>query len=280
MIAYFLYKFARFLCMRLTPKGAYRLATFLSLVKYYISPRDRNAVIGNLKKILPSSELPRIRNYAREVFINFGKYLIEFFRFSLLKKEDYGHFIKIKGLEHIDKALKENKGIIVLSAHIGNWELGGVLMAMLGYPLFAVALPHRHNRVNAFFNAQRECLGMKVVPSLGVAVRRIFEALKTNHIVALVGDRDFANGGKKMPFLGDSKIIPKGPAVLSIRTGAAIIPGFVIRQAGDTHILEFSEPVPPSTNEDQILSVCTRIIEEKIRQYPGQWLMFREFWKE
>ncbi len=229
---------------------------------------------------MPGSEQKHIHSYAKEVFINFGKYLVEFFRLHLLKKEDLDRKVKIPRLEYVDEALKNGKGAIILSAHIGNWELGGVFMALLGYPMIFVALPHGHEKVNSFFNQQREKRGVIVVPSLGVALRRIYEALKNNKLVALVGDRDFASGGRKMPFLGLEKIIPRGAAALSMRTGAPIIPAFVIRQPDNTHVLEFLKPIASNGSEDDIIAEYTKVIEEKIRQYPSQWLMFREFWKE
>jgi KDO2-lipid IV(A) lauroyltransferase len=280
MIAYWFYRLSYFCAIHLPLKVAYGIAVFLSLLKYTISPRDRDAVIGNLRKILPVTEQKDITLRAKQVFIGFGKYLIEFFRFSLLNKENIKNFIKTEGLEHVEAALSRGKGVIILAVHVGNWELGGVFMALMGYPIVAVALPHRHPKVDAFFNHQRQKMGMGVIPSAGVGVRHIYDALKNNRIVALVGDRDFANGGKRMPFLGETKIIPRGPAVLALRTGAAIVPGFVLRQKDDTHILKFLPALRADGSEDEIMARCVKTIEEVVRQYPQQWLMFREYWKE
>ena len=280
MISLILFKTGQFFSCILPLRAAYNLGVFLSLLKYYLSPRDRHAVLANLKKILPASEQGKIRVYAKKVFVNFGKYLVEFFRFTLISKKDLDKTFKIRGIENIDNALKKGKGAIVLTAHIGNWELGGVFMGLSGYSISGVALPHRNRWINAFFNRQRERIGLNVIPSSGAALRKVYEALQSNKIIALAGDRDFSKTGKSLPFLGATKNIPRGPAVLAMRTGATIVPGFVLRQEDDTQILEFLEPLPSSTSEDEILQACCRIIEEKIRHYPTQWLMFREFWKE
>jgi KDO2-lipid IV(A) lauroyltransferase len=280
MIPYLLYKMVYFFVTRVPLRCGYAVSFFFSYLKFYLSPRDRRAVVSNLKIILSPSEYPKINTYAKGVFINFGKYLIEFFRLKYLKKEDLGRKVKVEGLEYVDGALEKGKGVIILTAHLGNWELGGVFMSLLGYPVIAVALPHRHARVNAFFNRQRERIGVEVVSSSGLALRRIFSALKDNKMVALVGDRDFANGGKKMPFLGREKTIPRGPALLAKRTGASIVPGFVIRQDDDTHVIKFLKPLNTERSEEEIITSCTRLIESMIRQYPSQWLIFREFWKE
>jgi lauroyl/myristoyl acyltransferase len=280
MITYLFFRIGYFMSTCLPARVGKAIVIFLSDVKYRFSPRDRRAVIANLLHILPPHEHDRIPELSREVFINFGKYLYEFFRFKYLKKDDLGHFISIRGIEHVNEALRRNKGVIILSAHMGNWELGGVLMSLIGYPMVAVALPHKHPWVNAFFNRQRERVGVIVVPSLGAAVRRIFTSLKENKLVALVGDRDFANAGIKVPFLGAQKTMPRGPAVLARRTGAAIVPAFVIRQSDDTHVLEFQPSLPTDLGEEELIHAYTAVIERQIRRDPGQWLMFREFWHE
>lgn len=280
MLAYYLYKIARFFAQRVPLKLAYAIASFLSVMKFYLSPRDRRAVIGNLKKILPEADDIKLEAMGKEVFANFGKYLIEFFRFSSLNKNNLKELIAVKNLNYIDEALKDGKGAIVLSAHLGNWELGGVAMSILDYPLYAVALPHSHHKVDALFNEQREKVGVVVVPSLGAALRNIFSALKNNKLVALVGDRDFANGGLMVDFLGAKKIIPRGPAVVSIRTGAPIIPGFVTFDETGKYTLEFQEHIKPDCSEEELIKKCAEVIEKKIRSNPTQWLMFREFWKE
>jgi len=280
MIAYFFYRIGYFFATFLPLRAAYGLAVALSYAKYYLSPRDRQAVIGNLLKILPPEKHHQVNSYAKQVFVHFGKYLIEFFRIKYLKKDDIGNKILITGREHIDDALKSGRGVIIVTAHLDNWELGGVSMALLGYPFVAVALPHRHPKVNALFNRQRERIGEVVVPSLGAALRKIFYALHHNQIVAILGDRAFSTSGKLMNFLGSKKMIPRGPAALAVKTGAGIIMGFVIRDGMDRHTIAFSKPLPEGLSEDEYIEAYTRAIEAQIRKYPTQWLMFREFWKE
>lgn len=280
MSGYFLFKILHFFASILPLKVGYQVAAFLSILKYYISPRDRKAVIDNLKKILPKNKHNKVNNYAKTVFINFGKYLLEFFRFSLEDRDILNKLVTVKGLNHIDAALKQGKGVIILSAHTGNWELGGIYMALLGYPMLAVALPHRYHKVNSFFNSQREKMGVVVASSIGIGVKRIYEALKKNKLVALVGDRDFTNGGVKIKFLGGEKLIPKGPAFISKRTGAPIIPGFLKRKSDDSFVLEFLEPLPRCEDESRTIETYAAIIEHIIKQDPTQWLLFREFWKE
>lgn len=288
MFKYYIYKFGQFCVTRLPLAWSYRIASFMSDVQYYCSFRDRKAVYNNLKVLLPAGE--NLPWHTREVFRNFGRYLVEFFRMARVIDKDFiSQKIKIKNLEALNRALAKGKGAILVSGHIGNWELGGVLLSMLNFPVMAVALPHKERPVNDLFNKQRESRGVTVVPT-SVAVRRSLETLKQNKIVALVADRDFGLNGEILPFLGKKAMIPKGPAMLSLKTGAPIVPCFLIREgSGDRFIMIVDEPIdPPQQYHGHIDEVIIQsmilkyihLIEDKIRQYPSQWLMFRKFWVE
>jgi lauroyl/myristoyl acyltransferase len=288
MFKYYIYKFGQFCVTRLPLAWSYRIASFMSDVQYYCSFRDRMSVQNNLKVVLPPGA--DLAWHTREVFRNFGRYLVEFFRMArVIDKNFISQKVKIKNLEALQKALSKGKGVILVSGHIGNWELGGVLLSMLNFPITAVALPHKERPVNDLFNKQREARGVRVVQT-SVAVRRSLETLKENKLVALVADRSFGIHGEILPFLGKNAMIPKGPALLSLKTGAPIVPCFLIREGTDDHFtMIIEDPIDPPQHchghVDEVILQATmqkyiRIIEDKIRQYPSQWLMFRKFWVE
>ena len=188
--------------------------------------------------------------------------------------------MKIKNREILDAALTQKKGVILLTAHIGNWELGGMALSLLGYPVLAIALDHKDHRVNKFFKNRRMTKGIEVV-SLGKAGRVCFKALKHNKCVAIVGDRDFSDSGYVMDFCGKTKTIPRGPAMLSLKSGALIVPAFVIREKYNHLTLKLLPAIQTEgMNEKQIMELCASIIESQIYAHPTQWLMFREFWNE
>ncbi len=190
----------------------------------------------------------------------------------------------MEGIEHLDSALKKGKGVILVSAHLGNWELGGCVLAKLGYDINAVALSHRHRWVNDFFNARRQLLGMKSIP-FGSALRRCFKCLQDNRVLALVGDRDYFDNGIQVPFFRKKTIIPKGPAVLSLRFGSPIVLLFIIRNTDDTFVLKFYslQQITPLGDKEREIRQLTlnylKIIEDAIREYPQQWHVFRRFWE-
>jgi KDO2-lipid IV(A) lauroyltransferase len=219
------------------------------------------------------------------MFRNFAKYLVDFFCFSKLDYENIKKNVKIENVHYIDDALANGKGAITLTAHIGNWELGGVVIALLGYPFWVVALPHKYKKVDNFFNFQRESKGVKVIP-LGKAVRLSLDVLKENKVLALLGDRDFSEKGLALEFFGRPAIFPQGPAAISLKTGAKLIPGFMLRNPDDTFTLKFERPLELISTGDKnkdLISLTTQyknVFEDYIRRYPDQWYVFRKFWKE
>lgn len=256
----------------------------MSDVHYYLCSRDRRIVKNNLKLILSSEE--KLSYFAREVFRNFGKYLIDFFKIERKLSDQYvSDHITIKNIDRLTEVLKNQKGAILLTAHMGNWELGGCVISKLGYPPIAVALPHKERSVNDLFNEQRAIEGMTIVPN-NVAIRECIKGLRQNRIVALLADRDFKSNGEVVDFFGKKTIFPRGPAAFSLKTGAPIIPAFLVREKNDCFTLFFEEPIFPSKNghskteQSDMIKKYVSVIESKIRAYPTQWFMFQRFWVE
>lgn len=283
MLNYVLYRIGQFIALHLPLKISYRIATFCSDLHYLVANKDRKYVKENLKAIFPEKSSREIRRIRIRMARNFAKYLVDFFRFEKFDISYIKKNIRIENINYFDEAISKNKGVIVLTAHLGNWELGGVVVALLGYPFWVVALPHKEKKVNDFFNFQRESKGIKVIP-LGRAVRKSLDILKNNGLLALVGDRDFTGKGLIMDFFDKPAILPEGPAALSLKTGASIVPGFMLRNPDDTFTLRIEKPIEFSStgkkDEDmkQLMKKYVKIFEQYIRRYPDQWYMFRRFW--
>ena len=242
MLNYLLYRLGQFFVLSLPLKLGYAIAVLVSDLHYIFSPRDRQAVKENLETIFPLASDNEICKIRKKMFHNFAKYLVDFFRFSKIDKAYIEKNVKVENFCYFDEVLAKNKGVIVLTAHIGNWELGGAVIALSGYNFWVVALPHKHKYVDNFFNHQRQSKGVHVIP-LGKAVRQCLKCLKENGLVALVGDRDFRQGGITMDFFGKPTLFPEGPAAFALKTGAAIVPGFMSRNPDDTFTLRFEKPI-------------------------------------
>jgi len=283
VLYYFLYRLGQFIAVSLPLGLGYRLAVFFSDIHYIFAYQDRMRVTQNLQAIFPQKNEKEIARIRIRMFRNFAKYLVDFFRFQDLDAGFVEKNIKFENLEYLDAALKKNRGVIAVTAHIGNWELAGVAVSLKGYPIWAVALSHKNKNVNDFFIRQRENKKVKVIP-FGNAARTCLKALRLNHLVALVGDRDFSEKGPVIDFFAKPSIFPEGPAVLALKTKAPVIPGFMIRNSDDTFTLRFEKPVEceitGNKTEDinKIIASYKDIFEKYIRTYPDQWFMFRKFW--
>lgn len=283
---YGLYRFGQWLALCLPRSLAYRVGVFLTGVKFFFSPGERRTMLSNLR-VITGKDDRFLRQYPWHIYVNFGRYLVDFFRAEEINRAFVDKFIRIKNLEHMDAALQKGKGVLGLTAHIGNWELCAQAMAILGYKMNAIALTHMDKRIDDFFSGQRKSKGIKVIP-VGVSVRQCFAALKRNEIVGILGDRDFSGEhGIVVDFFGKPMLAPRGAALLSLRTDAAIVPAFVIRDERDPRYFTYSfeEPIYPqrSGHEENDIRALTekyiKVIENYVRQYPKQWFMFHEFWK-
>lgn len=285
MIRFFLFTFGQFLIDVLPLKFSFRCAIFICDVKYRFSRVDREAVKNNLRCVL--SSCAEVDMAAREMFRNFGRYIVEFFLIRHQIDADYvDKHVDVRGYKKFEEVIAYGRGGIFVTAHLGNWELGGVCLSLLGYPVHAVALPHQEKMVNRFFNEQRARKGIKVIPS-HMAIRKCMQVLKQKKFIALVGDRDFSGAGQVMDFLGKKALVPKGAAALAVKMQVPIIPVFFTRSAPGQFCLHFCDPIYPESqskvkNEAELITkmmkkiVC--VIEDMIRKYPMQWMMFREFW--
>jgi len=284
MILYSLYRLGRFLSLRLPLGLSYRLACLMADACSLILAKDKRSVKDNLRLIMGNTVSEReIDKKARNVFRNFAKYLVDFFRASLVNDEYIKKNIRIEGLENINIAKKGGKGVILLSAHLGNWELGALVLSRVGYPISAVVLTHQNKKINDFFTGQRH-LGNFTIIEIGASLRNCYKVLRSNGQLALLGDRDFSKNGLWIEFFGRGTLIPKGPAVLSYRLGAAMVPTFVVREEDDSFRIVLEPPIFPDTDKDEseaIMELAKRysfVIESYVRRYPDQWYMFREVW--
>jgi len=283
---YYLYRIGQFLAEVLPYQLSNALVMVLCDIHYFFSKADAQAVENNLKIVLKTDHVPK--SQVRAVFRNFGKYLLEFF--TMAKRLQPGFVeakVHINNIEYLNEVLQKGRGAILVSAHVGNWEMGGAVLPMLGFPLSVVALAHQDSRVNALFNAQREAFGAMVIQT-DVAVRRVAEHLQKNRLVAILADRDFSNRGIVMDFLGRKTMVPKGAAYFSLKLGVPIIPIFFLRTDDGHFEIKIYPPIePPQLPDGKIteqiaagyIQKYMTAIEDEIRKRPSQWLLFREFWQ-
>ncbi|HIE35816.1 MAG TPA: hypothetical protein EYP89_01085 [Candidatus Omnitrophica bacterium] len=277
---YYLFLVGKFLSLTF-PRGlCYFFARIIAFLYFCFSKKDRETLYYNLSVIVKDKK--KIRKYIREVFINFSYYLVDFFRYSKLNKKFIKKYVKITGLEYLEEAWKRKKGVIAITAHLGNYELGGAIVSLLGYPLYAVALPHRDKRIDIFFNLQREKVGIEVISTGGTTIKKCFSALRKGGIIALLGDRDFSRSGLRVKmFSSHYAYLPKGVVFFSLKTNSVVVPSFLIRKNKKFYHLIFEKPIfspDEGLKEEDIIKRYVNVLEVYLKKYPQQWYMFEKYW--
>ncbi len=190
----------------------------------------------------------------------------------------------------LEDALANGIGAILISPHFGNWELGGLAMADLGYTLHVLTFREPDEQVNQQREEMRRERGIGVIyvdrdDTSPLAMIEAVNALRRNEIVCLIGDRDGSSNTVTVPFFGRSTAFPAGAAYLSLATGAPVIPVFVPLCADGTYATIMEEPIFFSASHGRNKAVIeagmgrlTAVFETYIRRYPDQWYNFFDFW--
>lgn len=280
---YYLFVIGKALALLIPRKLAYWLADIIGRIRYYYAVRDRRTVIKSLSPLIKDQS--KLEDAARNVFINFGYYLIDFVSYRKMNKKFFERYVSVHGLEKYKEACSLKKGVIILSAHLGNYEFAAAVANSLGENISAVALPHKDPRLKKFFDNQRNVFGVKSIPT-GLSVKKCLKILKSGGHVAFVGDRVFADKGLEVEVLSKKAILPNGPQFFAAATGAVIMPMFLIRRDKYYYDLIFDEPIYCPQDKDRVqvqvilMEKFAEVLGKYIKKYPEQWYMFGKFWAD
>jgi phosphatidylinositol dimannoside acyltransferase len=283
-LAYWTYRSAEALGSAMPDAIGRPAARLLGGVGARLLPGVYATVAANQARVLgvePESALARLA--AREAFELYARYWYDTFRVRAIADEDVLRRTTSNGLEHIDAALENGKGVICALPHMGNWDAAGRWLSVLGYRIAAVAEVLQPPRLFELFLRHREELGMRVVPLAGGTGRRLGTLLSENWIVALVADRDLTGRGVEVEMFGAPRRIPAGPALLSLSSGAPLLPCALYTTPTGWHV-EISPPVDvPRTGERRadataIAGAIACHFERVISAHPADWHLFQPGW--
>lgn len=273
---------ARTLPLRLT----YGIATLLGDLVFYTWRDKRDVTVANIRRLLgPEADEGRVWCTARETYRNYLKYVVDFLRFPSLTPEEVKQAVDSDGWEHLDRALSQGKGVILVGMHFGNWDLAAAVVALRGYPVHVVVDTFDPPKLNGIIQKHRREKGVNVI-HLDDAARGVLRVLKRGEVLGLLVDKPVPGQGVKVHFCGAPIEVPAGAAMLARRTGAAIMPGFVLRGPNNKffgHIRPHIE-VPHTDDIAKDIAVLTQRImdtlEEVARQHPEQCYLFRRLWEQ
>ncbi len=281
---YFIFLIILFLSKILPRHFGYWVAIRFAYFRAKQDARGFSCVQSNLKYIYEYSGRSvsdkEIKKKVLEVYINFGKYLIDYFYFTPMTPRQLKKYVSFVGEEYVKEAVSKDMGTILLTAHFGNWEIGAGTLTTAGYPITAVVLEQHNENASVLLNLMRMKRGMGVV-SLGNAGKTILRKLKEKNNIALMIDRDYSNKGERFEFMGKMAYMPSGPARLAIKTSTPVVFGRMSRQKGDNFLLDMCPPIYPENHTfDTLQKEICKTLEKIVLEYPEQWYIFYDFWNE
>ena len=260
-------------------------ARFLGRIAGRLATERRAQVERNLRRIDPSLSGARLRRLVDETFESYARYYQESFRLPGTSPEDLDAGFRADGFEHLDAALAAGTGAIMAMPHLGGWEWSGFWVTQLkGHPVTAVVEQLEPLDLFEWFVELRRSFGFEIValgPNAGPATAR---ALKANHVLALLCDRDLTGTGPEVEFFGECTTLPGGPATLALRTGAPILPTAIYFDGPDCRRSAVMPPLD-TTRQGKLRDDVQRVtqdlayaLEDLIRRAPEQWHLLQPNW--
>ncbi len=273
-----LYRAGAGLARALPRPVAVALARGVAVFFRALSPARRAAVRSNLARLRPEAGARALDRLVAATYAAFAESLIDAWRLDLRPGHTGGdgETCTVEGADALRALLAGGRGVVLWSAHFGNWELAAAALAREGFDVAALARPHADPGVDRFFAARRAAAGVRVVGRCPLA-RGARETLRARGLLALLGDRRFGGAGQAVSLCGRTAALPAAPVALARRTGAAIVPGFVERIAPGRWRVTFEAPLEPG---DSALAELARALERRITADPTQWFMFEPMWDE
>jgi KDO2-lipid IV(A) lauroyltransferase len=252
---------------------------------YAVSSRRQRLADANLVATFGDRYSPAERRAIRmAVARNMATLFVELFKISTYTREQIIKVMPSEGVEHMRKALARGKGAIMVSAHYGNWEVAGARLAAEGFDVAVVARDASDTQVASIINASRKGAQLRVIGKDDL--KGMIAHLRGNGVLAILPDQHSNENPVRVSFLGRPAWCAKGPAMLALRTGCAVVPGFGFRNPDGSlrgYVLE-EIPLPETADREQAIAELMQrindVIGDQILAHPEQWLWFHNRWKE
>jgi KDO2-lipid IV(A) lauroyltransferase len=258
----------------------------LAFLTYWLAGRLRRVGTRNLELALPEIPSKARNKILRRVYVYLGWQLVEFCRMSRYTPENTRDWLRTEGLDHYMAAQAKGKGVVVITAHLGAWELSSFYHSLMGYPMGMIIRRLDNRRLDEYVNRIR-CLHGNFVLHKDDFGRGLLTAMHTGGTVGILMDTNMTPPqGSFVDFFGTPACTGTGLAHVARKTGAAVLPGFMLWEPAEhRYVLHFGPEVEIPRTDDvsaDILAgtqLCTGVIESWVRRYPDQWLWIHRRWK-
>jgi KDO2-lipid IV(A) lauroyltransferase len=287
--AYFILAFIFSKIVLLLPyKISVKSGGLLGLAAYYLVAGSRNITEENLAQSFPDKSAAEIKSIARKVFFNQGKNVFELFSFPKFSLKDIASIAELGNESRLSmqEALGKNKGVLIASAHCGNWEMMGASLSANGFPINVIARRIYIDGLNRMLVSFRNKKNVNVILRSGRnAAKEILRSLRNNEAIGMLIDQDTRVPGVFVDFFSRPAWTPSGLAVLALKTGASVVLALDVRLKDDRHKPVVTGPFDMinTGNFDEDVRRNTQLItakiEEHIRKYPEQWVWMHQRWQ-
>lgn len=282
------YQVARFLLAvgRIIPQWlGHILGTLFGWLAYCFAGRLRRQALRNLTTGLGQEKSEReLKRLARRMFIHLGRILFEVLKIPCLTIEKVKKKIVIEDMDLVLKSIKEGRGVVIATGHIGNWEIMGAAAALLGIPVNVIVRRINDPRLNDLVTKLRRSTNINpILRESANSAKQILRALKRAEMLALLIDQDIKADGAFVPFFGRLAYTPIGAAALAQRTGALFAAAAVQRTGIGKHLIRVKEiEISDSGDREHDIikatAAATAQFEAWIRECPEQWSWIHDRW--
>ena len=273
--------------LSLPPRSIARsMGSFVGRLALLLTPRLAGVGDLNLRLAFPQKSAAERQQILRQLYRNLGWLLAEFCQMPRYTPETTRSFIRYEGLQHYLAARDEGKGVLILTGHLGAWELSSFYHSLMGYPMSIVIRRLDNPLVDSLVNHIRCLHGNQVLHKDDFA-RGLLASMRRGETVGILMDTNMTPPqGSFVDFFGHSACTGSGLARIAMKTGARVLPGFLLwQEATRQYVLRFGAPLCLAASGDVEADVLantalfTKVIEDYIRQYPDQWLWVHRRWK-
>jgi lauroyl/myristoyl acyltransferase len=287
-VAYGAYRVAERAAVSLPEQWGRRLFGLGGATAFHLAPGARTVVQGNLRRVLGPAAGPEVlRAASREAFLSYARYWYDMFRLRAMTDAEFMARVKADGDHNLQAAVEGGRGGIVALPHIGNWDAAGRWVHLRGWRITAVAELLRPERLFRMFLEHRRALGMDIVPlyddrSVG---RDLIRRLSENEVIALVADRDLKGRGVEVEMFGETRLVPPGPALLSLVSNSPLM-ACAVYDTEDGWLIRIGAPLEIDRTDvlrDDVTALTRALAaeyERAIAAAPTQWHMFQPAWPE
>ncbi len=284
LIEYIIFKLFKTFLYLIPRRFCISIGKICGFFYFYLDRKRKRIALTNLSLAFPNKPFNFRRKIALKSFIHFGMILFDLIKISTMKNEKINSIFDMEGEENIIKAKSQGKGVLLFTAHFGNWEIAPKIISRLG-KLNVIARPLDNPLLEKELLKFRNKLGSKVIYKKE-ASRKVLSALKNKEMVAILIDQNVLRSeGIFVDFFGKKASTTPSLAAFHLRTGAPLVPVFCLPINRNKYKIHIRVPfqIPRSKSHDgdilQITQKCTKIIEREIRENPSFWLWFHERWK-